>query len=152
MKIRLSQFLSHRFSTLILFLSLGVFATGCVSGGKEADLVPVSAFDHLGPVGYCQTGSTGNFTVTVKNQGSANAAQSIVEVEFFPGGSKTAELLGPGPSLSLPPGVAWDVTIFDAPPSSCFDPDCDFRITVDSTNQVSESNKANNVADGRCIG
>jgi len=37
-------------------------------------------------------------------------------------------------------------------PAACFDPDCDFTITVDSTAQLDESiGEGNNVTEGRCI-
>ncbi len=64
----------------------------------------------------------------------------------------TEELFGPGPNGSLPPDTPWDVQFPDPPLAACFNPDCDFRITVDSAGQVSESNEANNVVNGRCIG
>ena len=37
-------------------------------------------------------------------------------------------------------------------PRGCFDPDCEFRITVDANNQVIESDKGNNFASGTCLG
>ena len=37
-------------------------------------------------------------------------------------------------------------------PPNCFQPDCSFRIIVDATNVVAESNEANNTASGTCIG
>jgi hypothetical protein len=32
----------------------------------------------------------------------------------------------------------------------CFNPDCKFKITVDSRNNIRESDERNNVAEGRC--
>jgi hypothetical protein len=37
-------------------------------------------------------------------------------------------------------------------PPGCFDPDCEFRIIVDVTNVVVESNEGNNFASGVCLG
>lgn len=37
-------------------------------------------------------------------------------------------------------------------PNNCFNPDCEFQITVDSTLVVPESNEGNNVAKGVCPG
>jgi subtilase family serine protease len=125
---------------------------GCAGGVSSPDLVPVSIDEALGPVGFCQRGSSGQLTVTVKNQGGVEAIASIVQVEFFPGGTRTADLFGPGPSGSLPPGIAWDVQFLDPPWAACFKPDCGFQITVDSTALVIESNEANNAVNGRCIG
>ena len=123
--------------------------SNCGAGGPDLAIVPVDP--DIGRVGYCQRGFN-QFTVTVKNQGNTEAPVSKVTVEFLPGGSLTQELFGPGPNGALPPGIAWDVQFPDSPPGACFDVDCDFRITVDSDNQVGELNEANNSVDGRCIG
>ncbi len=143
----------------IAAFAVSAIVAGCHSGAPSPvsthdspDLVPVSIDDSLGRVGFCQRGSVVPFTVTVKNQGGQDAQESVVRVEFFPGGSRTKQVFGPGPNGSLPPGVAWDIQFLDPPLGTCFNPDCDFRITVDSTSQIAESNEANNVADGRCIG
>ncbi len=140
------------FARKIAAFAVATVVAGCAGGGLNPDLVPVSIDDALGPVGFCQRGSSGQFTVTVRNQGAVEASTSIIQVEFFPGGSRTADLFGPGPNGSLPPGVAWDVQFLDPPWAACFNPDCGFRITVDSTALVSEANEANNVVNGRCIG
>ncbi len=142
---------SKIFTPKFLTLAVTIIVAGCASGGPMPDLVPLPINPDIGPVGFCQR-SADQFTVTVKNQGGVEASVSIVQVEFLPGGSRTADLFGPGPGGSLPPGIAWDVQFLDPPLGSCFNPDCDFRITVDSANQVSESNETNNVVNGRCIG
>ena len=36
-------------------------------------------------------------------------------------------------------------------PGACFDPECSFRIVVDSGHQVVESNEGNNTASGTCL-
>jgi hypothetical protein len=48
-----------------------------------------------------------------------------------------------GNSVTLPP---------QAIPGGCFNPDCDFRITVDAGAVVDESDEGNNTASGTCIG
>ena len=140
------------FTPKILTLAVTTIVAGCASGGPMPDLVPLPLFPNIGPVGFCNRDSLGQFTVSVENQGGVDASISVVQLEFFPGGSRTMDLFGPGPSGSLPPGMPWAVVFPDPPLGTCFNPDCDFRITVDSTSQIAESNEANNVADGRCIG
>jgi subtilase family serine protease len=137
---------------IIVGLLLSFVLTGCGDGAAKPDLVPVSLDESLGPVGYCQRGSSNQFTVTVKNQGAADAPLSKITIEFSPGGSFTEDLFGPGTDGALPPGVAWDIQFQNVPPSNCFNPDCDFKITVDSDKQIDESNEQNNSVEGRCIG
>ena len=103
------------------------------------DLIPVP--DANGS--FCkQKDST--LTVTVKNQGASGAGPSVTEVDFLAFGKVTMPTppLGPGASVDL---------LFPIPPG-CFNPDCEFRITVDANNQVNESNEGNNIAKGTCIG
>jgi hypothetical protein len=103
------------------------------------DLVPVA-----GEAGFCNRDEHDNLIVTVKNQGAAAAGPSTTEVDFFGHGQVTL------PTPGLAPGQAIDLA-FPIPPR-CFDPDCEFRITVDVNAQVAESNETNNTADGACIG
>jgi hypothetical protein len=35
-------------------------------------------------------------------------------------------------------------------PTGCFDPDCEFTITVDAGNVIAESDDGNNIAQGVC--
>jgi hypothetical protein len=148
----------------LLSFSVAVFLvylyTGCSSGRqgspqpqplKKADLVVVSLDPQLGPVGFCLRGSN-HFTVNVKNQGDAAAPVSTVTIEFLPGGSFTKEVFGPGPNGALPAGVIWGIQFPDSPPSGCFNPDCEFSVTVDSGDDVFESNEGNNLVSGICIG
>jgi hypothetical protein len=110
-----------------------------------ADLVPVNPNPQLGPVGFCRRDDQGRLVITVKNQGTADAPASTTMVVFSPGGSFPLPTppISAGGSVDLPP-----LSI----PGACFDPDCDFTIIVDSNNQVTESDKVNNTASGRCIG
>lgn len=106
-----------------------------------ADLIPVP--DETGS--FCIR-EDDTLLVTVKNQGTAPAGPSTTQVDFFQYGqiSLPTPPLAPG-QLTSPP------LAFPIPPGS-FDPNCEFRITVDVNNQVAESNEANNIADGVCIG
>ena len=103
------------------------------------DLVPVP--NEQGS--FCKR-RDGILIVTVRNQGSAPAGASVTRVDFGSHGSvdKPTPPLLPGASVDL------DFTI----PVGCFDPDCEFRIIVDATNAVLESNETNNIASGVCIG
>ena len=105
------------------------------------DLVPVP--DPQG--GFCKGDGKGNLVVTVRNQGSANAPASTTRVEFFPGGVFML------PTPPIPAGAQLDLTPLPFPPG-CFSPDCSFKITVDATGVVVESNEANNTGVGTCIG
>jgi hypothetical protein len=106
------------------------------------DLVPVP--DPQPGVGFCRRDDQGRLIVTVRNQGTSGAGPSLTEVDFFAFG--TVSLLTP----PLGPGASVDL-LFPIPPG-CFNPDCEFRITVDANNQVVESNEGNNFASGTCIG
>ncbi len=110
-------------------------------GGGLPDLIPIP-----GPNGdFCHRDPTGGrLIVTVKNQGTADAGPSVVKVTFSNGPSATAAV----PLLT--PGNSTDVSV--PIPGGCFSPDCGFRIVVDSTAVVAESNELNNTASGTCIG
>lgn len=103
------------------------------------DLIPVP--DANGS--FCKRKDL-TLTVTVKNQGTGGAGPSVTEVDFFALGKVSVPTppLGAGASVDL---------LFPIPPR-CFDPDCEFRITVDANNQVTESNEGNNIANGTCLG
>ena len=109
------------------------------------DLVPVKALDGGRPGGYCDLASgNDSLRVTVKNQGKASAPASVTAVVFAPGGSiahKTPALAA-GASTKLTAQI----------PKACFNPDCRFRITVDSEKTVTESSEGNNSANGICVG
>jgi CARDB len=102
------------------------------------DLIP----DPDPQTGFCKRDDQGNLIVTVKNQGSADAGASTTTVHFAPGGplSRPTPPIAAGSSVNV---------VFPIPPA-CFDPDCDFRIIVDSASQVPESDETNNTASGTC--
>lgn len=107
--------------------------------GGLPDLIPVP--DANGS--FCKRKDL-TLTVTVKNQGTSGAGPSVTEVDFFAFGKVSM----PTPPLGV--GALTDL-IFPIPPG-CFNPNCEFRITVDANNQVSESNEGNNIAKGICLG
>lgn len=105
------------------------------------DLIPVP--DPRPGFKFCKL-RNGNLVVTVKNQGSGEAASSTTMVDFGIFGilSKPTSALAPNASVDL---------IFKIP-RGCYNPDCDFKIRVDSTSTVIESNELNNLGSGVCIG
>jgi hypothetical protein len=115
-----------------------------VTSALAPDLVP---FSPLGtdPLAFCRMEQDPNLLrVTVKNQGNGNAAASKTTVSF-----------GTGPvTVDTPPIPAGgSVDLLFSVPANCFSPDCSFRITVDSDNQVNEfNNEGNNSVNGGCIG
>jgi subtilase family serine protease len=80
----------------------------------------------------------------VENQGQSPAGPSTAEVNFFSYGNirMLTPMLGSGASVDL---------VFPIP-IRCHDPDCEFKITVDADNYVTESDEGNNVASDTCIG
>ena len=136
----------HKTSALqIALLSLSLAAVGInCNGGGQPDLVPERQPGADGPQGFCRRSDQG-LTVRVRNQSNQDVlSQSATVVVFSPGGPRTATT----PPLAA--GSFADVTV--QIPSGCFNSDCDFTITVDSNDTVSESNEANNMEDGICIG
>lgn len=103
------------------------------------DLIPVP--DPSGS--FCRR-REGKLVVTVKNQGAGSSGPSTTEVDFFRHGKVSM------PTPALAPNTSTDL-LFAIPPG-CFDPDCEFRITVDVMNDVAESNEGNNTANGTCLG
>jgi hypothetical protein len=104
------------------------------------DLIPLPDPE----TGFCKRDERGNLIVTVKNQGSSDAGASTTTVHFVPGGmfSQPTPPIAAGGSVDL---------VFPIP-GPCFNPDCDFRIVVDSAHQVTESDETNNIASGTCLG
>lgn len=104
-----------------------------------ADLVPVP--DDSGQ--FCRREES-TLIVTVMNQGGSQAGPSTTRVDFGQFGIVDT------PTPSLMPGAQVDLNV--PIPMGCFNPDCDFRITVDVHNVVAESNEGNNTASGMCLG
>jgi len=111
---------------------------------KTPDLVPFSPAGNS-PNAFCRTEQQGKvLRVTVKNQGNENAGVSKTTVAF---GSQSFTLDTP----PIPAGGSVDL-LFKVP-ANCFKPDCSFKITVDSSNQVNEGpNEGNNSINSGCTG
>jgi hypothetical protein len=85
--------------------------------------------------------------VTVRNRGNAPAGPSQTAVDFGRYGNqmRTTPVLAPGQSVTR---------TFQIPtrPDNCYDPNCEFTVTVDATDAVNESNETNNSVEARCRG
>ena len=84
----------------------------------------------------------------MKNQGEADAPASLVKVQFYltSGLQEFSTPIDP-----IPAGETKSVSF--AIPSGCFNPDCNFIITVDSGEGINESSELNNTVDnGTCFG
>jgi CARDB len=129
-----------------LLLSLGCLGLLAASPASAQTLmIRPDLWPDPGPPqsSFCKR-AQGNLVVTVRSVGPASAplAPFYVKVEFKPGGAFEK------PVERLVPGSTADVQF--AIPPGCFTPDCHFTITVDSRKNIRESDKSNNVADGRC--
>jgi CARDB len=107
-------------------------------GGKP-DLIPLP---DPATGSFCRI-KDGTLTVTVKNQGTGPAGQSTTTVTFA---------AGPVPLLTMPIGPGGQLDVHVPVPANCFQPDCGFKIMVDSGLVVDETNEANNTATGACPG
>lgn len=117
---------------------------GKIPSGQFADLIPFSPLGSI-PQAFCRRENNGKeLRVTIKNQGSADAGPTKTTVTF---GTVDVTLNTPG----IPAGGSTDL-LFKIP-NNCFSPDCDFKIKVDSSNQINEGNgESNNTANGFCLG
>jgi len=86
----------------------------------------------------------GTLIITVKNQGQCAAADTRTVVDF-PGLGSVAL-----PTPTLAPGQSVDLSVNI--PGGCFNPDCEFKITVDASNGVTESDEGNNTISDFCLG
>lgn len=141
-------------SQTLLLLFFGALAIAVIGGcTPKPDLVAVKLPD-LGtdPIVYCNLDDDGKLIVTVTNQGSSDAPASVTRVTFttLPTGDHVVELATPALAI----GNSHDLDPIDlgAFPSNCYQANCHFTITVDSTNTVDESDEEDNSASGYCLG
>ena len=127
---------------MLAMLLLGL--AGCFPGIPLPDLVPDNP---PGMAGYCNVDDSNNLIVYVKNQGEADAPASSVTVQFSLS-SGVQEIMGT--VGAIPVGQTKSVSI--AIPAGCFNPDCGFTITVDSGEDILESQELNNSVNGSCVG
>jgi len=136
---------SKIFIPFFVILILTVMAlVGCIPPILLPDLVPANP---PGMVDYCNVDDLNNLIVYVKNQGEADAPASLVKVQF--------DLLSGVQELStpvVPISVGETKSVSFAIPFGCFNPDCNFIITVDSGEDITESSELNNTVNGNCVG
>lgn len=127
--------------TRLITVSAAILLVGLVAGC--ADLEPVA---DVPGIWFCRIDpGNGELFVEVRNNGNQATPPTTTTVDFF--GFGTASL----PTPPIPAGGTTIVGTF-AFPIGCFNPDCDFRIIVDSGNVVAESDENNNFGDGYCLG
>jgi subtilase family serine protease len=125
-----------KFLLLGLMLSLAIMIIGCTPTPK-ADLTVLSLDP---PDVNCVVGCTTTVTFTIANVGVADAGPFKVLVQADPGLAQQ----GIVNIASLASGATTTRTITLPLGGNCFDPDCTICITVDSDNEVIESNEGNN--------
>jgi hypothetical protein len=105
----------------------------------QVDLLPVPTQGS-----FCRRNSSGRLVVTVRNQGPDAVGASTTEVDFGDFGSLSKATPG------LAAGASVNLTF--TMPDGCFNPDCDFTISVDNGNVHMETDELNNEADDLCLG
>ena len=128
---------------LTIVLVCMMIMSGCTPELKP-DLLPVNPDNW---VNFCDVDNYGNLLVHIKNQGTATAGPSTLEVDF----GQYGPLFEPVPSLLAGETITILVplSVFVA---ACYDPDCGFEIIVDSEDVIDESNELNNSQTGSCLG
>jgi hypothetical protein len=137
----------QRLPFLTLFgLLLAVAMTGCAGNGP--DLVPERREGSQGAEGYCRRDEN-ILTIEVRNQGNEDAlSPSTVVVVFHADPDQPRSVTAPALAAGSSTFDQLEVEI----PSGCFNPDCDFTITVDANDDIDESRENNNTEEGICIG
>jgi hypothetical protein len=111
--------------------------------GQQPDLVP----EEVECISPSVVGGDYLVEVEVRNQGDVPAGPSRTAVDFRKYGTKmqTTPVLAPDQSVTqrfvIPTGA-----------QNCFDPNCEFTVTVDATDTVDESDEANNSVQEVCRG
>ena len=125
-----------------------LLAGGCLTSEQSVpspDLIAVPDGSFGGPDAFCDMTSVPQLRIVIQNQAEGAAPSSITRVSFSPGGSVN---IPTAPLQSAQRTVLAPVPI----PTACFDPDCDFTITVDANAKINETTgEENNVTEGRCI-
>jgi hypothetical protein len=130
----------HYLKIAIFWILVAIVFVGC-----KPDLIPSNPKPDLGNAGFCHKDDQGRLLIMVKNQGDTDAPASTTTVDFFSFGSFDL------PTPPIPAGGSVTLPALNIP-AGCYDPDCNFKITVDSKNQVKESNESNNQVASNCLG
>ena len=128
-----------------LILSLVIIVIGCTPTPPtpKADLIILSLDPPdvncglVGPTVLC----TNSATFTIANVGAADAGPFKVLIQGDPGLAQTKVI----PVTGLAAGSTKTFTAVALPAGgNCYDPDCTMCITVDSLNEIIESDEGNN--------
>jgi len=128
-----------RFLLLGLIISFIILMIGCTPTPK-ADLAVVSLDPPVVNCSIVAVGCTTTVTFTIANTGSVDAGPFKVLVQADPGLAQQGTLS----VVSLAAGATTTLTIILPAGGNCFDSDCTICITVDSDNEVIESNEGDN--------
>lgn len=129
-----------RFLLLGLIISFIILMIGCTPTPK-ADLAVVSLDPPVVNCGVVAVGlCTTTVTFTIANTGPVDAGAFKVLVQADPGLAQQTIVN----ITSLASGATTTQTITLPSGGNCFDSDCTICITVDSDNEVIESNEGNN--------
>src|SRR4249919_4167300 len=131
----MSAYSSRAVPTMFCSLWMVLMAGGCITpevSSDSPDLIAIPDGGFGGSDAYCDMTRVSQLRIVIQNQGLGNAPASITRVRFSPGGVMdiSTSPLESGQRTMLAP-----ISI----PAACFDPDCDFTITVDSTAQINET-------------
>ncbi len=116
-------------------LLLGLVAAGVCCGGR-ADLAPL-----LEPAALSGSREAGRLEVQVSNLGKGRARATTTSIAF-----STFEVRLP--TRPLAPGET--TLVSTALPEPCLRASCDFRVWVDSKDEVRERDENNNLLSARC--
>ena len=129
-----------RFLLLGLIIFFIVLVIGCTPTPK-AELTVLSLDPPVVNCGVVAAGlCTTTVTFTIANTGTVDAGPFKVLVQADPGLAQQ----GTVSVVSLAAGATTTLTITLPAGGNCFDSDCTICITVDSDNEVIESNEGNN--------
>jgi hypothetical protein len=130
--------------SLILVSVSALALGGCAS--SNLDLIPVPAPD--GPMKFSdQDGAI--LQVQVQNQGLTPVESSPVAIEFFLQKITVKSAIQDGGALQ--PGESSRVLEFEIP-KECLEGGCEFQVSVDPRCVLTDENRSNNLAHGRCEG
>ncbi len=129
--------------------ALTTFTREPTEGREPADLVPEPEPEFNS---FCRRNDDGDLVVRVRNQSNQPVLTSTTTRVVF---SRQDIQSADAPPI---PGGGFADLIFDIP-GGCFDPDCEFTLSVDADLEIEESHgpeidnhEINNIEFGRCIG
>ena len=111
-----------------------------INARQPTDLVPRSANPQ-----FCDRDSLGRLQFLVANIGADRAPATVTRVRFAAGATVDV------PTPPIPKGATISIDPVTIPAGACSG-DCSFTVNVDADAEAEETDEANNVAGGLCIG